>query len=286
MPLAPYMIAAQTIPSLYQAGIGISQGIQAKKLLKKTERPKYVIPQAYKDYLNQAKFAAGVEGLPGEGQIKAQIGREAAGAIEGVQQSGQSAASQLQTIAAVNQNTNKSVENLAKAGAEFSASKVGDLYRAELAMGNQQEKQNEWDLYDPYKDAMAAASALLAGSRTNINTALTGLAGTAVSGMALKDQRPDLFKKTPDAESGGATETTTAPPANYTYPVGPGSYRGGYNGGYKGDLLPPDAFPDEVSDNLSQSYFGMSPETSAHYGTGTMFKKILASLFNNKAGVI
>jgi len=319
MAIGNVMLAADLLPSLYTMGVGIDQSIKGRKLAKKTQRPKYQIPQAYKDLLNQTKMMAGASGLPGQSQMDAKRMRETAGAIEGVQQSGQSAASQLGTISAIQGNNNRSIENQTMQGAQYRNSQLGQLYKAEQFMAEEQKAQNQMDIYDPYYEAMAAASAMQAGARKNMKTALSGLATSTVSGLKFGAENPGLFEGKSGKETWAqraydrsAEERQDRLDANYTGT--PAAASGGHWLGNAASAPPPsslpgfdpsknpyykapigaankleemltgvtfdDQIPEPITSALAETYYGMSPEVARNYGMGSSISRILTRLFH------
>lgn len=151
-----------------QLGLGIAQMIKANKL-KRTKQPTKTTPQAQLDLLARRKFAAGVRGLPGQGQIERQMAQQQAGAVRGIQQSGQSSAAQLGAIAAIDQQTKQAQANLGVQGAQFNAQNQQLLDQAQQELAAQQRAEQEYNVLGPFRDKQLAQAALYQGGMTNIS---------------------------------------------------------------------------------------------------------------------
>lgn len=143
------------------------------------KRPAYQIPSSIIEYLNQAKFNAMANGLPGQAQLEAKQAGQQANAIGAIERSQGSPSAMLTGIAAVNQNALQAGQDLAVKGAQYKAGQQGQYYNALRAMGNEQKSQWEWDKKSPYLNAMAAASALRNASMRNLQGGVEGLSNIA-----------------------------------------------------------------------------------------------------------
>lgn len=173
------------IPALYQMGTGISQGIQARKLGKK-KRPVYNIPGEITDNAALAKRsynAASMYGMPGQGRIENKLMGSQAQAQEGILQSQQNPSAALLGLTALNQNTNNAVADLGVDAAQFRQGNMNQQQQvfmsANQALAQYRDKAFESNYMEPYKNAMNAASALRAGSISNIYGGLSSGANTA-----------------------------------------------------------------------------------------------------------
>jgi len=167
--------AAPELLKLYQA---FGQNKEANRLAS-MKRPSYQIPSSIMEYLNQAKFNAMANGLPGQAQLEAKQAGQQANAIGAIQRSQGSPSAMLTGIAAVNQNALQAGQDLAVKGAQYRAGQQGQYYNALRAMGNEQKAQWEWDKKSPYLNAMAAASALRNASMRNLQGGVEGLSNIA-----------------------------------------------------------------------------------------------------------
>ena len=179
LPLAA-MAAMAAIPSLMQLGQGISYRRQAKKYAQ-TKRPEYEIPQSLKDYLSATSFEAGRYGMPGQGQIEARMARQAAGAQRAIQQSGQSGAAQLASIASLNQQALEQQADLGIAGEQARVNRLRDLYGAQRVMAQQEQAKWQWDKRDKYLADMEMAAQLERGGTQMLFQGIGGLAQTGLS---------------------------------------------------------------------------------------------------------
>lgn len=276
------MLAAAAIPELFKIVKGIQYGTDSAGYAA-TKRPPYEIPQAMKDYLAQAKFRAATSGLPGEGRIKARMGAQTASSQRAIQQSGQSAASQLQALAALDQSSKNQIAELGVQSARQKERDLGQLYSAEQAMAGEQRRQWEWDKRGPYENAMATAARLQKASTGAIFTGLEGLSGIAQSG----------FKMGQGAETGtgtdamtGTSEAGSLPEANYfdannVYGTGASKPISEYGNDY---LTGGFELPNELTNAFQSQYYGMpiNDKTSDYYDMNTGFNDIFNSIFRRR----
>lgn len=162
------------VPALYQIGTGIGQGIKARRLGKK-KRPEYTIPGEITDNAALAKRsynAASMYGMPGQGRTENKLMGSQAQAQEGILQSQQNPSSALLGLAAINQNTNNAVADLGAQAAQFRQGNMNQQQQvfmsANQALAQYRDKAFEQNYMEPYRNAMNAASALRAGSISNI----------------------------------------------------------------------------------------------------------------------
>lgn len=201
--IGPWMVGMAAVPQLVKLFQSADQARKARQFAS-TPRPSYEIPQAVKEYLNQAKFNAMASGLPGAGQLEAKQAQQQANAIGAIQRTQQSPSAMLAGIAAVDQNAKNGGLDLAVKGAQYRAGQQGQYYNALQQMGKQQMAQWEWNKKSPYLNAMAAASALRNASMRNLQGGLEGLSSIGQEALMLKKS---AWKNTPD------TQTTTQTPS-------------------------------------------------------------------------
>lgn len=189
MPVDPRTISAiaSAVPSVYQLGAGIVQGIRANRLGKK-KRPQYVIPNEINQNVGLAQGAynaASMYGLPGQGRIQNNLLQSQAAGMQGIAQSQQSPAAQLLGYSSLNQNTNNALANVGVQAANFRQSNMMNtmqgLMSAKQALAAYRDKEFEMNQLRPFQDAMAASGALRAGSMQNVYGAIGGLANTAAN---------------------------------------------------------------------------------------------------------
>ena len=178
------LIAAAAAPELLKIFKG-AQYAKRSKDYAKAKRPDYEIPQSLKDYLAATKFEAGTRGLPGEGIAKARMDREAAASRRAIMQSGQNAASQIAGIAGVSQQAMEQEADLVERGAKYRASRLGDLYSAQIRMGDEEQKKWAWENKGPYENMMGVASEYELASQEAFWKGFEGLAGIAQSAMMM-----------------------------------------------------------------------------------------------------
>ena len=215
--IAPAIAAAliSAIPALVQAGKGISQGSQARKLAREWN-PDYQIPTSITDNVSTAQGAynaASAYGLPGQGRIQNQIGQNTASAMQAIQQSQQSPAAMLAGLSSVNQNANNAMADLGVNAAQFRQQNMmntmNSLMSARQALAQFQDRQFEINKLKPFEAQMAASGALRAGGMQNIYGGLSSLASTGANAYLRSNTGVQ-----------GTQGQRVYNPNNYLYPMG------------------------------------------------------------------
>lgn len=163
--IAPAIIAG--LGSLFQAGIGIKQLADARKL-RNVQRPVMTTPQALTDLYRRRKFSASVYGMPGMGQIRAGMDRRTAGSLAAIKQSGQSAAEMMAGIAAVDQATKEQEQALGVQAAQYQAGQQQLLDQAQREMAAEERRQFAYNFAEPFDFKRQSRAALLQGGYQNL----------------------------------------------------------------------------------------------------------------------
>lgn len=161
---APWLAAAG---GALQAGVGIDQLIKAHRM-RNIKRPMMTTPKEMTEYLGRRRFAAGTFGLPGQAQTEAKIGRQSAGSLQAIKQSGQTPAEMIAGISAVDQNTKESMANLGVQAAGFENQEELLYDQALQQMAQQKMKEQEYNVLRPFEDQRLAQAALYQGGMTNL----------------------------------------------------------------------------------------------------------------------
>lgn len=162
--LSPWVAAGG---AALQLGLGIGQLLKARKM-RDIKRPMMTTPKALTELYSRRKFAAGTYGLPGQGQIEAKMARQQAASMRGIRESGQSAASQIAGIAAIDQTSKEATERLGVQGAQFNAQNQQLLDQVQRELAAQQRAEQEYNALGPFRDKQLAYAALYQGGMTNL----------------------------------------------------------------------------------------------------------------------
>lgn len=177
----PAFAIAGAAKPLFQLGLGISQGARARSISRRNPRPTYTIPGAATNALNdQRNLAYGR--TPGMSTAMQQLAQAQAGSIAGIQNSGGGGAERLAALTMLDQNAGNQALDLAAMQEQFQERQMQNYIGAQNAYAGYQEKKNDWDVMQPYKDAQAKAAAMNDAANTNLHGAL-GEAGGIVSSV-------------------------------------------------------------------------------------------------------
>lgn len=136
------------------------QKAQAKKLRNDYTRPAYEIPAATKAIVNKSAFEAGKFGLPGQDKIQAELDRNSASTRRSIKESGLSPIAMMQAFSASEQNNDMANEKLGIEAAKYKDQAQGRYMASLQGLAGEQKAQWNIDKFQPYDNAMAAASAL------------------------------------------------------------------------------------------------------------------------------
>lgn len=192
------------LPGLIETGIGIYQGIEGSEQ-GKTKRPKYEIPKEVEAALNNAKTVAAQTKLPGQEITEDKMRAGGAESIRAMQDMGTSG---MGAIADISRGINREQANLDIAAAQNWQANQRALMNQQNIMGGWQDKQQQWDVRDPYLDAMAASSSMTEGSMQNITTGVGDMLLGYIMDAAYDekdDEKDDKKDDEKDDEAGGGT---------------------------------------------------------------------------------
>jgi hypothetical protein len=176
------MLLSQAIPTALNLGKSAIQGGQAKKLAE-TERPKYQIPQAILDEVNQSKYLAGMTELPGQNLMEDKIGQNIGKGVAELQDVSSNPANLASNVAKLYNSGNDSMGNIGIQAGQNWLQQQGRLGNSLQNLGQYQDKQYDENFKQPYENNMAASSALREGAFRNLSSAGTNIA-SAVGGAA------------------------------------------------------------------------------------------------------
>lgn len=189
---------AAAIPAAIQIINGIKQNKQAKELAK-TKRPTYELPQGLQEAEQRTRNLPVYRRPPGRGYTEDLIQTSTAGGIENILESAGGSAEALAAISALTQGEQNQMRNLgASDELRVMQQEMGNeqalinLLSGQIAEG--QNRQFDINKYQPYMQAMAAASALRGASQQNIYGGTSSLAQVA-SGTANYYAYKDLLKE-------------------------------------------------------------------------------------------
>jgi hypothetical protein len=204
-------------------GMAAYQSHKAKKLAN-TPRPEYQIPQGQVEALNNAKYMASQTELPGQNIMQQKIDQSSAGALANLKDVSQSGSALGSNIASIYRGNVGAQNQLNLAGAQNYNANQQNL-RGELNnMATAQDKQWTINKFGPYKNNMAAASAMREGAFRNATAGVTDIAS---AGAGYANQQ--FWAKQLSSQAGGPGAGTIPPtPSTMNFPGG--SYEGSYAG--------------------------------------------------------
>lgn len=175
-------IASTALPAIISLAKANAQRKQIKEL-ENIERPKFEIPEAVLEQVNQARYLGGMRELPGQNLMEAKLSQNTAKGIAQMQNAAANSADLASNIARLYGAQNEGIQNIGlKAGQNWLAQQ-GQLSNALGNLGQWQNKQFEFNEVMPYEDAKAAESALREASYRNLSSAVKDVSalGTATS---------------------------------------------------------------------------------------------------------
>lgn len=173
--MLPLAAIAALIPSLMQGGTAIYQGQQAKKLRDRYPRPNYQIPAEVGNVANMAQLAYNDPNLYGRNIAAQQIDSQGAFGAGRAMDAGKGTNEVLAAIAALNQNGNNSLQQLAVAGDQARNQRFGQMSGALNNLATYRDKAYTENQKEPYTNAQDAAALLAGASMQNAWGAVQGL---------------------------------------------------------------------------------------------------------------
>lgn len=176
------MLAAQAIPTAINLGKSYVQGRQAKQLIKDNPRPNYEIPQALQEAVQQARYIAGMRELPGQNLMEQRLGKNLGTGVAELKNVSANPSDLASNIARLYSGQNDSINDLNMAAGQNWLNNQEGLREALSQLSKQQAFQWDVNKFQPYQNAMAAASALKEGSFRNLSAAGQNMA-SGITGM-------------------------------------------------------------------------------------------------------
>lgn len=207
------MLLSQAVPTAINLGKAAVQGSKAKKLAQ-TERPSYEIPEAVKQQVNQARYLASLRELPGQNVMENRIGSNIGKGVSELKNVSANPADLASNVAKMYSSGNDAINDIGlQAGQQWLQNQ--SLLNQNLGMlGQYQDKQFDINQMQPYRNNMAASSALREGAFRNLSSAgqniASGIGGYA-NMMYQQEMLNDLLKKSGSAPSTineGTTQTS------------------------------------------------------------------------------
>jgi hypothetical protein len=183
LPLAPILISA--IPSLVQAGVGLSQQRQSKKILDNLVRPTYNIPTAATEALGTARTLASSNQLPNQVQAEQAINQGTANALYNINQNATSGTEALAALTGVTANEMGAMNNLSGQAANFANSQNANLIAALGNYAQFQDRAFEYNQNQPFLFKANQAAALGGAGMQNMFNGFNNLAGVGANAMML-----------------------------------------------------------------------------------------------------
>ena len=196
--LNPYAAAANAIPQLFQAGLGIAEQVKGDRLAHSAVRPFMSMPAAQVESLYNARNMAG--GIaPGLDLARQQLAQNHAGTVYGIRSEGGSGAERMQALLGADQNAGMQALQMGQQQEDWASRMQMNLQNQLAQAAETQQRQFIYNKDEPYRNIMEASKANRDSSNQNIHGALTGLGGTFASALTGEDGSGS--SATPDASS-------------------------------------------------------------------------------------
>lgn len=158
------------IPAILQGATALYQGYKANQASK--AKANFQIPEAQKQAMNLAKTMATQKSLPGQSIIEDKMRGSTASGISAIKQTGNDADT-MQAMVDLFTNEQMGFRDLGIAAEEQYISKQGTLMNALGNMAEWQNKANEFNIYDPYREKMREKTMMTEGAIQNAYGAAT-----------------------------------------------------------------------------------------------------------------
>lgn len=190
--VSPASAILSGLPELYKMGLGISQGMQGRRLAKGLVRPQMTVPGSMQDATGMLRLNAMDTRMPGEGMLLDQLARNQAGLGQAVMNAGGGSSGRLAALAAGQDNANTALQNIGIQGAQMQQQDIAALANQLNNQANVEQNAWEWNSRDKFLTDAQKAEALQDASRKDIYSAAKGLGGAVASTM-----RPPALGQTP-----------------------------------------------------------------------------------------
>lgn len=176
------------LSGIVQLGTGIWQAIQSGKQ-SEVERPKYETPKEVGQATNIAsQLAYGT--MPGYGEAMSNIQQQEASQVSKIQNAADSGSDVLGSITSLNLGTNRNIRNLDAANTQFKSTALRGLQGQLMNQATYSDKEQQYNVIQPYEEAMAASSVLGEGAIQNI----AGAANTSIGNYMSYKVNQDWMK--------------------------------------------------------------------------------------------
>lgn len=176
----PATAALSAIPSLFQGGLGIYQGLKANQLAKSQVRPVLGMQEGQQRALENA-YNMAYSRMPGLSAYQQAADQNFAGAVGGIRQAGGSSSQRLAAITAMQQNANLTDMELAARQQMWQGQQMQNLQNQLMSAADTQAKIWDYNKNQPYLAAMEKASMMRDAANKNIYSSLKGVTGSLAS---------------------------------------------------------------------------------------------------------
>jgi len=170
-PMTAMMLAkgiSSGVPALAQAGLGVWQGIQGKKMSENLVDPVYDIPDSAKESLGLARVNAGSRMMSGQTQAQQMLDQNYANTSEDIMEAAGTSNDALGALVKANANMQGSQNELSMKAANDYERRQQDLTRALAMMAGYEDKAFKINVLDKFERDSSAASAMKNAAINNV----------------------------------------------------------------------------------------------------------------------
>jgi hypothetical protein len=189
---SPASAVLMGLPELYKMGLGITQGIQGRKLAKGLVRPQMTVPGSMQDATGLLRLNAMDTRMPGEGMMLDQMLRSQANLGQSVMNASGGSAERLAALVGGQDNANTALQNLGVQGAQMQQQDLAALANQLNSQANVEQNAWEWNKRDKFLTDAQKAEALQDAGRKDIYSATKGLGGALASTMRPPTPTPQV----------------------------------------------------------------------------------------------
>lgn len=172
----PAAVLASLIPGAIKAGTSVYQGLRAKQMRDKFPRPEYQIPMEAGELAAASRLAYNDPNLYARNIAAQQIDSASAFGAGRAMDTGRGTNEVLATIAALNQNSNQQLGNLAVEGELRRQDRFNQMANSLSQMAGYRDQAYYENQKEPYENAQNAAAALAGASMQNMYGAAQDIA--------------------------------------------------------------------------------------------------------------
>lgn len=214
------MLAAMLAPLVLQAGTGVYQMIKGNQM-GKTKTPDFIIPEEQKQSLGIAKSLSSQRELSGQSIIEDKMRGSTASGVNALKQVGVGS-NTMGAMVDLFTNEQSGLRDLGIQAEENWSRNQGNLMGALQSMAGWQNKKNEWETYDPYREKMIASSMMKEGGFQNLMGSLNQLPSNLMANKRLRMMGGDTANDKTGLDMGfinkilslGGINTNTYPKGN------------------------------------------------------------------------